>query len=42
MTNQLPEFAQNCIDRQGFVRDAIIGGDITFVNQGCRVKAFRR
>lgn len=42
MTSQLPEFAQNYIDYQGFARDASIGGDITFVNQGRRVKAFRR
>jgi antirestriction protein len=42
MTSQLPEFAQNYIDYQGFARDASMGGDITFVNQGRRVKAFRR
>jgi antirestriction protein len=42
MSSQLPEFAQNYIDYQGFARDASMGGDITFVNQGRRVKAFRR
>jgi antirestriction protein len=42
MSSELPEFAKNYIDYQQFARDASLGGDITFVNQGRRVKAFRR
>lgn len=42
MSSELPAFAQNYIDYQQFARDASMGGDITFVNQGHRVKAFRR
>jgi antirestriction protein len=41
MVNQLPEFAQNYIDYEQFARDCRLGGDITFVEKGRKVRAFR-
>jgi hypothetical protein len=42
MTGELPEYAQGYIDYKSYAHDAHIGGDMTFVNKGMRVKAFRR
>lgn len=41
MSNQLPEFAQNYIDYEGYARDCRLSGDVVFVHHGRRVKAFR-
>lgn len=41
MLNQLPDFAQNYIDYEQFARDCRLGGDITFVEKGRKVRAFR-
>ncbi len=42
MLNQVPEFAQSYIDYEAFARDARLGGDMTFVQKGRKVRAFRR
>ena len=42
MVNEVPEFAQNYIDYEQFARDCRLGGDITFVEKGRKVRAFRR
>ena len=42
MLNEVPEFAQNYIDYEQFARDCRLGGDMTFVEKGRRVRAFRR
>jgi antirestriction protein len=42
MADEIPKFAQNYIDYKSFAHDAHIGGDMTFVNKGMRVIAFRR
>ena len=42
MLSELPEHVQNYIDFDQFAYDARIGGDMTFVRSGGKVKAFRR
>lgn len=42
MASELPEHAQNYIDYKSFANDARLGGDMVFVNEGRKVKAFRR
>lgn len=42
MVNEVPEFAQYYIDYEQFARDCRLGGDITFVRKGRKVRAFRR
>lgn len=42
MVSQLPAFAQNYIDYEQFARDCRLGGDITFVETGRKMRAFRR
>lgn len=42
MACELPKHAQNYIDYKSFANDARLGGDIVFVNEGRKVKAFRR
>ncbi len=42
MASELPEHAQNYIDYKSFAHDARLGGDMVFVNEGRKVKAFRR
>jgi antirestriction protein len=42
MAGEIPKFAQNYIDYKSYAHDAQIGGDMTFVNKGVKVKAFRR
>ena len=42
MADEIPKFAQNYIDYKSFAPDAHIGGDMTLVNRGMKVKAFRR
>jgi antirestriction protein len=42
MASELPEYAQNYIDYEQFARDARLGGDMVFVNEGRKVRAFRR
>lgn len=42
MASELPKHAQNYIDYKSFANDARLGGDIVFVNEGRKVKAFRR
>lgn len=41
MLDQLPEHAQYYIDYKSFANDAQLNGDIVFVNEGRKVKAFR-
>lgn len=41
MLNQLPDHAQNYIDYKSFANDAQLNGDIVFVNEGRKLKAFR-
>ena len=42
MAGEVPKFAQNYIDYKSYAHDAHIGGDMTFVNRGMKVKAFRK
>lgn len=42
MLSELPEYAQNYIDFDQSAHDARVGGDMTFVRTGGKVKAFRR
>lgn len=41
MVSEVPEFAQNYIDYEQYARDAQLGGDMTFVENGGKVRAFR-
>ena len=42
MLNEVPEFAHSYIDYEQYARDAQLGGDMTFVEKGRKVRAFRR
>ena len=42
MLSQIPEHAQSYIDYEKFARDARLGGDMTFVRKGHKVRAFRK
>lgn len=42
MLDRVPEQVQGYIDYEKFARDARLGGDMTFVRKGHRVRAFRR
>jgi antirestriction protein len=42
MLSEVPEQVQSYIDYEKFARDAQLGGDMTFVRKGHRVRAFRR
>lgn len=42
MLGEVPKYAQNYIDYEQFAKDAQMGGDMSFVRKGHRVRAFRR
>lgn len=42
MLSAVPKFARGYIDYKSFANDARLGGDMVFVNEGRKVKAFRR
>lgn len=41
MLDEIPKFAQNYIDYEQFARDARLGGDMSFVRKGHKVRVFR-